>query len=92
MESLGIEAFRDYHDTWAPAPMLRHYFERAKGLVLEPIRDTTGQTLHVDEYLGPKGSNARLRVSHLMDRISRRMVNATAAKSLDQWRDLLGEF
>jgi hypothetical protein len=54
MESLGIAAFRNYSGVKTTAAMLPAFFERARELVLSPIRDSTGQSIHVDEYLGPR--------------------------------------
>jgi hypothetical protein len=90
MESLGIEAFRGYEGPTTTAAMLPVFFERAKELVLSPIRDSTGQSVHVDEYLGPASSPQRQILSHVMDRIARRMRNATAAGSTSQWRAMFG--
>lgn len=70
--------------------MLPLFFERAKDLVLSPIRDHTGQSVHVDSYLGAANSEDRQAVSHLMSRLARRMRNASAGASTAQWRALFG--
>lgn len=90
MESLGIAAFRNYDGEKTPKAMLPVFFERARELVLSPIRDTTGQSVHVDDYLGPANSPERLAISHVMGRIARRMRNATAAGSIAQWQSMFG--
>jgi len=90
MESLGIEAFRGYQGDSTTSAMLPVFFERARDLVLTPIRDRTGQSVHVDDYLGPANNPARVAVSHVMDRIARRMRNATAAGSITQWQAMFG--
>ncbi len=90
MESLGIAAFKSYSGAKSTVAMLPAYFERARDLVLSPIKDSTGQSIHVDEYLGPANSPARMAMSHVLDRIARRMRNASAAGSADQWRALFG--
>jgi Second Messenger Oligonucleotide or Dinucleotide Synthetase domain len=90
MESLGIAAFRNYDGEKTTTAMLPVFFERARELVLSPIRDTTGQSVHVDDYLGPVNSPERLAISHVMGRIARRMRNATAAGSTAQWRSMFG--
>jgi hypothetical protein len=90
MESLGIEAFRGYEGPTTTAAMLPVFFERARELVLSPTRDSTGQSVHVDEYLGPANTPQRVTLSHVMDRIARRMRNATAAGSTSQWRAMFG--
>lgn len=84
LESLAIEAFRGYKDSCTLTKMLPHFFDRAKDLVLSPIVDKSGQSLHVDEYLGEKNSAERTQVSHVLNRLSRRMKNATAANAKEQ--------
>jgi hypothetical protein len=90
MESLAISAFGKYDGEKSTAAMLPTFFERARHLVLKPIQDSTGQSVHVDSYLGPENGEARQAASHVLDRIARRMKNATAAASDAQWRALFG--
>ena len=90
MESIGIAAFRAYDGAKTTSAMLQVFFEKAKELVLNPIRDSTGQSVHVDGYLGVAKSPERLTASHLLDRISKRIRNATGARSTAQWRSLFG--
>lgn len=90
MESLGIAAFRNYKGDKTTTAMLPTFFERARELVLSPIKDSTGQSVHVDGYLGPANSEERQAASHVLGRLARRMRNATAAGSTAQWRALFG--
>lgn len=90
MESLAIAAFKGYNGIKSPSAMLPTFFERAKDLVLSPIKDRTGQSVHVDEYLGLANSPERVAASHVLGRLARRMRNASAAGSADQWRALFG--
>jgi hypothetical protein len=90
VESLAIAAFRNYMGEKTTSVMLPTFFERARDFVMSPIRDSTGQSVHVDEYLGEAGSPARTVASHLLGRIAKRMRNATAAASASQWRALFG--
>jgi hypothetical protein len=91
IESLAIAAFRGYDGEFTTRAMLPVLFERAKDLVLSPIEDKSGQSIHVDEYLGPANSEQRQVASHLLGRIARRMKNATASGSIAQWEALFGE-
>lgn len=91
IESLAIDAFRSYQGARTPAAMLPHFFNHAKDRVLRPMTDSTGQSVHVDEYMGEADSSARTNASHLLGRLSRRIASANAARSLPQWEDLLGE-
>jgi hypothetical protein len=90
MESLAIAAFRGYDGQKTTNAMLPVFFERASALVMSPIKDRTGQSIHVDEYLGPAKSEARQVASHLLDRLARRMRNASMAGSESQWRSIFG--
>jgi len=90
MESLGIAVFRNYAGEKTTSAMLPTFFERARVLVLSPIHDSTGQSVHVDGYLGPANSDARQAASHLLGRLARRMRNATAGGSTAQWQALFG--
>jgi hypothetical protein len=90
VESLAIAAFRGYDGDKTTSAMLPTFFERAKDLVLQPMRDRTGQSVHVDGYLGEPDSDERVNASHILGRIAKRMRNANGACSIAQWRDLFG--
>jgi hypothetical protein len=90
IESLAIAAFRGYTSEKTTRAMLPVFFERSRELILSPIRDRSGQSVHVDAYLGPANSEQRQIASHILGRIARRMRNATASASIDQWRALFG--
>jgi hypothetical protein len=90
MESLAIAAFRAYDGEMTTRAMLPVFFDRAKDLVLSPIVDRSGQSIHVDEYLGSANSEERQVASHVLGRIARRMKNATASASAAQWQALFG--
>jgi len=91
VESLAIESFKAYSGPLNPKAMLEHFFDTSRALVLAPIRDNTGQSVHVDAYLGPAKSTNRKEVSAALDRIHRRMKNADALRSEDQWLEPFGE-
>ena len=88
VESLAIAAFRNYDGPKTVAAMLPTFFEKARDLVRSPIRDSTGQSVHVDAYLGSADSPSRLAASHVLSRIAKRMHNASANMSHDQWSAL----
>jgi hypothetical protein len=90
VESLAIAAFRDYQGEKTTTAMLPTFFEQARELVRAPIRDSTGQSVHVDTCLGNANSEAREAASHLLGRLARRMRNASAASSTSQWQALFG--
>jgi Second Messenger Oligonucleotide or Dinucleotide Synthetase domain len=88
VESLAVAAFRGYKGEKTTTSMLPHFFETAKTLVLRGIRDVSGQSTHVDEYLGPDNSEVRQQVSHVLGGITKRMRTASAARSKGQWEEL----
>jgi hypothetical protein len=90
VESLAIEAFKGYSGSKTTATMLPVFFDKAREIVTKPIRDSTGQSVHVDEYLGTAGSPEREAASHILSRIAKRMRNASAHKSQDQWQAIFG--
>ena len=59
MEALAIKAFENYHGPQDPKSMLVHLFGNSITDVMTPIRDTTGQSTAVDEYMGGEGSRLR---------------------------------
>ncbi|MCC7004142.1 MAG: nucleotidyltransferase [Gemmatimonadaceae bacterium] len=89
-ESLAVKVFRDYDGPKTLKDMLRHYFEASKDAVLSPIRDRTGQSVHVDEYLGRERSLERRVVSDAFDRIARRMAAADSSVDASVWGGLFG--
>jgi Second Messenger Oligonucleotide or Dinucleotide Synthetase domain len=88
IESMAVTAFRGYKGEKTTTSMLPHFFEAAKNLVLSGIRDVSGQSTHVDEYLGPDNSEVRQQVSHVLGGITKRMRTASAARSTHQWQEL----
>lgn len=90
VESLAIEAFKNYEGPKTYKAMVTHFFDRSTELVKVPIADRSGQSVHVDEYLGAANSQARRVVSQALQRVQRKLQNADASKSVDVWRDLVG--
>jgi hypothetical protein len=91
VESLAIESFKSYSGLLNPKAMLEHFFESSRSLVLTPIKDKTGQSVHVDDYLGAANSSSRKEVAATLDRTYRRMKNADVAGSEEQWLEPFGE-
>lgn len=88
VESLAIAAFRSYDGEKTTSTMLPFLFHQAKSLVLSPVQDRTGQSVHVDEYLGDANSPLRQYESRLLGNLAKRMTNASAAQSKAQWESL----
>jgi Second Messenger Oligonucleotide or Dinucleotide Synthetase domain len=91
VESLAIDAFRGYKGPYKTGAMLPYFFERAAMTVLAPIKDSTGQSVHVDQYLGKARSELRQKASHWCSQVAKRMKNASFQASLGQWRELFDD-
>jgi hypothetical protein len=89
LENLAVEAFSGYEGPCTPRAMLQRFFDRAPDLIRTPIPDRTGQSIHVDDYLGVRDSVERLVVADSVARIGRRLLNADGAKDIEQWKQLL---
>lgn len=88
-ESLALKVFEGYDGDRTPKAMLQYFFEHAGAFVLKPIGDITGQSTHVDEYLGEPDSIPRRVIADAFDRIARVMKNADGAQSIERWQQLL---
>lgn len=91
IESLAIEAFRGYTGRQTPKDMLRHFVDYSSSRVSSPIVDTTGQSLHVDDYLGGTNSQERLRVSKALTRLSSRLEASGKRGSIDDLKVIFGD-
>lgn len=89
-EALAVKIFRSYDGEIALKPMVKHFFREASQAVNGPIKDSTGQSIHVDEYLGPSNSLERKIVSDAFGRINRKMANADSSASISEWGKLFG--
>ncbi|GHU80700.1 nucleotidyltransferase [Spirochaetia bacterium] len=87
-ESLAIKIFNDYKGELNSKSMLQHFLKEASSFVLSPISDKTGQSVHVDEYLGVKDSLQRQIVSGALSRAYRRLVNADNSQSKEAWEEM----
>lgn len=90
VEALALEVFRQYNGPKITKVMLSYFFREAPKHLATPITDRTGQSMHVDDYLGPAGSLKRKMAADSVGRIGRRMQNADGARLVQEWRDILG--
>lgn len=87
-ESLAIQVFKKYGGPKTPKAMIRHFFENAPDRVMQPIKDSSGQSVYVDEYLGQANSLERRIVADALGRIARKIRNADGARSYEGWKEL----
>ncbi len=91
-EALAIEIFSQYTGTKTIKEMAKHFFDTATNSVLNPVKDKTGQSVHVDDYLGSSNSLERKMASDSLAQVARKMKNADGSLSKRGWEDiLLGE-
>ena len=83
VESLAIEAFRDYGGLYDLKNMARHFNDFASRAVLQPIKDPTGQSRHVDDYLGPANSERRRRASDRFSQMQRSLDRCKTKADID---------
>lgn len=88
VESLAVDVFRGYQGETSLREMLHHFFSVGSARVLSPIVDSTGQSVHVDDYLGSANSDNRRLVSDAMARMGRKLKLAHLSKKMDAWRDI----
>ena len=88
IDSLAIEAFREYTGRRTFKYMLHHLCSQVASGVLQPMADKTGQSIHVDAYLGAAGSQARLRVGNAVANISRKIDHANSCTHFAIWEDM----
>jgi len=90
-ESLAVDVFKGYEGRLSPRDMLKYFFRTGAERVLSPIKDSTGQSIHVDDSLGEAGSVQRQVVRSAFTRIARRMDLADIRKRTEDWEHLFGE-
>jgi hypothetical protein len=89
IEALAIETFNNYKGVKTPKEMLKHFFSAGAKNVLTPIKDKSGQSIHVDNYLGGQNSINRKMVSDSMSTIARKMNNADGSGDIRIWEQIL---
>ena len=85
MESLAIDAFVGYEGELDPRSTLVHFLGHSIKAVMTPIKDPTGQTSHVDGYLGQAKSKPRKVASTQFGQMRR---NVNTCKTRAEFGDL----
>ncbi|PFD32673.1 tRNA nucleotidyltransferase [Bacillus cereus] len=90
IESLAINAFKNYNGKNTYKGMTEYFCKYVQQAILRPIKDSTGQSLHVDGYLGGNNSRERKQISHNFKMLEKKLSQANAATSEKKWKDILG--
>jgi hypothetical protein len=90
IESIAINAFKNYQGSTSRKEMLMHMTKEASESVLQPIKDKTGQSINVDDKLGPAGSLERQRANMQFQRFYNKMKLADSRNSVRGWKELFG--
>ena len=85
MESLAMDVFTGYEGELDPRSMLVHFLGHSMKAVKSPIKDSTGQTKYVDQYLGEAGSGPRKRAS---THFGQMRGNVNSCRTREQFDDL----
>ena len=83
IESLAVDAFKNYRGPYNLKSMIDRFTSSASTAVQRPIRDATGQSRYVDEYLGPAGSAARARAAVTIQRMQTSLDACRSKQDLD---------
>ena len=91
-ESLAIEIFKSYPESLPKTPkiMIKYFFEKARDAIKSYIRDSTKQSIHVDDYLGKENNKIRSKISTAYDTVYRRMRYADETEDESEWMNILG--
>ena len=83
MESLAIDAFKEYRGPQDPKAMLLHLFTHSITASMSPIKDLTGQSRHVDDHLGEADSVHRVRASAYFQEMRGKVRNCRTKAQFD---------
>jgi hypothetical protein len=82
VEAMAVDAFRSYAGRRDRLSMLTHLLQHSARVVLAPTGDITGQSVHVDAWLGPANSGPRRALSAAIERLSSSVGNAQSAEDV----------
>jgi hypothetical protein len=86
VETLAIAVYRGYSGPWSYDVMLRHFFMAAASAVLRPLVNSSGESLHIDDALGPSDSERRRGAADLLAATARQVSDA---RGLEAWERLI---
>ncbi|NOQ76120.1 MAG: nucleotidyltransferase [Crocinitomix sp.] len=90
IESMAVSIFSNYNGPKTSKEMLKHFLGKAVTTVINPIKDSTGQSVNTDSYLGEKNSVLRKAVSDSLSSIVRKIDVAERSGNIEKWKEILG--
>ncbi|MGD1118412.1 MAG: CBASS oligonucleotide cyclase [Dehalococcoidales bacterium] len=90
IDAMAIEAFETYKGKSTTKAMVELFFEYAAHRVKARLRDQTGQSDYLDEYLGKTESEDRNKLSRQFESIHAKLLAANDDLSHQAWLDGLG--
>lgn len=91
IEALAMSAFAARQDDLSLRSLLTTMVNHVSTHLDSPIVDPTNQSNHVDDYLGPANSSARIRASRDFARMAHRLQAADHDSDKGTWEDILGQ-
>ena len=88
IESLAVEAFKNYRGPTDLKSMVSHLTDYSSTAVQQPIKDSTDQSRYVDDYMGGQGSAARQRAAASFKRMRDSINNCKSQADIDNLFDL----
>lgn len=89
IESMAVNAFKNYSGRKTYYDMVRHLCNYIADNVKNPIKDSTGQSIHVDDYLGATNSIKRQRIMKSYERVINRINIAERKFSVDDFKEII---
>ncbi len=90
IESLAVDIFKKYDGPKTPKALLKHFYTEApERVLLRRTLDVTGQSTHVDEYLGREKSVSRHLVADSLSLLARKMQAADNSGTLSAWKEIV---
>ena len=91
IESLAIKIFSSCKAGEITKDLIVKFFQAAKDAIKTPISDKSGQSIHVDDYLGKRNSETRRRLSYQLDLIARKIKSGNDSCSIKTWQNIFGD-
>ena len=88
IESLAVEAFKNYRGPNDLKSMASHLTNYSSTAVQQSIKDSTGQSRYVDDYMGGQGSAPRQKAAANFKRMRDSLNNCKSQADIDNLFDL----